>query len=198
MRHTSPILAAFFAVGLMMLTPARAAADVFLSPSAGASFLDGELAKGTKGTFGAGIGAGGLVSFEFEGARTTLGGFTDVPVVDLNARVSTFMGNVMVRLPGGAVQPYATVGAGLVRLTGSVDVPFLGSVFSASADDIGWNFGGGVMFFPSEKIGLRADIRRFQTGNIAWDDITSIGGLDNLPLPEVNFWRETGGVTFKF
>jgi opacity protein-like surface antigen len=198
MRKTSNILAAVFAVGVICVLPARAEADVFLSPFAGASFLDGELASGTKGTFGAGIGVGGLVSFEFEGARTLLGGFTDIPAVDLNARVSTFMGNVMVRLPAGIVQPYATVGAGIVRLTGSVDVPFAGSVFSASADDVGWNIGGGVMVFPNDRIGLRADIRRFQTGTVAWDDITSIGGLDDLPLPKVNFWRATGGITFKF
>jgi opacity protein-like surface antigen len=198
MRVTSPILAAFLAAAVICSVPAKAGADVFLSPFAGASFLDGDLASGTKGTFGAGIGVGGLVSFEFEGARTALGGFTNIPAVDLNARVSTFMGNVMVRLPGGVVQPYATAGAGLVRLTGSVNVPFLGSVFSASADDVGWNFGGGVMFFPSSNIGLRADIRRFQTGNMSWDDITSVGGLDTLPLPEANFWRATGGITFKF
>lgn len=198
MRATSFILAVLLTIGLLCVAPAKAEADVFLSPFAGASFLDGEVATGTKGTFGAGIGVGGLVSFEFEGARTQLGGFTDIPVVDLNARVSTFMGNVMVRWPGGAVQPYATAGAGLVRLTGSVDVPFLGSAVSASADDVGWNFGGGVMFFPNSNIGLRADIRRFQTGNVAWDDITSIGGLEDLPLPEVNFWRATGGVTFRF
>ena len=79
-----------------------------------------------------------------------------------------------------------------------MDVPFLGSVFSASADDVGWNFGGGVMFFPSTNIGLRADVRRFQAGDLPWDEITDVGGLDDLPLPKANFWRATGGVTFKF
>jgi hypothetical protein len=195
MRHTSPILAAFFAVGLMMLTPARAAADVFLSPLVGATFID---IDNRRSTLGAGIGAGGLVSVEFEGARTLLGGYTGLPVVDLNARVSTFMGNVMIRLPHGVLQPYATAGAGMIRLTGSVDVPFLGSVISASANDLGWNYGGGVMIFPASNIGLRADIRHFQTSGTSWDDITNIGGLDDLPVPKVNFWRATGGVTFKF
>jgi len=63
---------------------------------------------------------------------------------------------------------------------------------------VGWNFGGGVMFFPSTNIGLRADVRRFQAGDLSWDEITDVGGLDDLPLPKANFWRATGGVTFKF
>ena len=65
MRRTSHILAAFFAVGLICSIPAKAEADVFLSPFAGASFLDGELAKGTKGTFGAGIGVAAFFCFMF-------------------------------------------------------------------------------------------------------------------------------------
>jgi opacity protein-like surface antigen len=195
MRHTSPILAICVAGCLLAAVPARAAAEVFLTPFAGLTFLDDEHKKGT---FGASIGVGSLVSVEFEAARTLLGSFTEIPVVDLNARVSTYMGNVMFRIPRGPIQPYVTGGAGLVRLTGSVDVPFLGSVFSASADDVGWNFGGGIMVFPGTNVGLRADIRRFQTGALSWDDITDIGGLDDLPLPKVNFWRATGGLTFKF
>jgi opacity protein-like surface antigen len=179
----------------MVLVPAKAAAEVFLTPFAGVTFIDNEHKKGT---FGAGVGFGGLVSLEFEAARTLLGSYTGIPVVDLNARVSTFMGNLMFRVPRGPVQPYVSAGAGIVRLTGSVDVPFLGSVFSASADDVGWNFGGGLMLFPGTNVGLRADVRRFQTGELSWDDITDVGGLDDLPLPKVNFWRATGGLTFRF
>jgi len=179
----------------MLFSPAKAAAEVFLTGFGGVTFLDDEHKKGT---FGGSVGVGGLVSLEFEAGRTNLGSFTGIPVVDLNARVSTYMGNLMFRIPRGPIQPYVTGGVGIVRLTGSVDVPFLGSVFSASADDVAYNFGGGVMIFPGTNVGLRADIRRFQTGDISWDDIADIGGLDDLPLPKVNFWRATGGLTFKF
>lgn len=178
----------------MLVSPARASAEVFFSPFAGVTLLDDEHKKGT---FGAAIGVGSFVSVEFEGARTLLGSFQEIPVVDLNARVTTIMGNLMIRARG-PIQPYVTGGAGIVRLTGSVDVPFLGSVFSASADDFGWNFGGGVMFFPGTKVGVRADIRRFQTGTLSWDDITDVEGIDDLPLPQVDFWRATGGITFRF
>jgi opacity protein-like surface antigen len=195
MRRNSSILAAAFALFLVLVAPAKAAADFFLTPFAGVTFLDGEH---NKGTFGAGIGFGGLVSVEFEAASTPLGSYKGIPVVDLNARVGTYMGNLMFRLPRGPIQPYVSGGAGIVRLTGSADVPFLGSVFSASADDVGYNIGGGVMIFPGTNIGIRADIRRFQTGTLSWNDVTDIDGLDDLPLPKVNFWRATGGVTFKF
>ena len=194
MRHTSTFLAGCFALCVLLVIPARASADVFLTPFVGTTFIDNEQRKGT---FGAGVGVGSLVSVEFESARTLLGSVAGVPVVDLNAHATTIMGNVMLRAPG-PIQPYASVGAGIVRVTGSVDVPFLGSAFSASADDFGWNFGGGVMFFPGTNVGIRADIRRFQTGQLSWDEIAGIGGLGDVPLPKVDFWRATGGVTFRF
>jgi hypothetical protein len=74
-------------------------------------------------------------------------------------------------------------------------VPLLGNVVSASAQDVAWNVGGGVYLFPSETIGLRADVRRFQTGDLSWENIR---GLGDLPLPTLDFWRATVGVTLKF
>lgn len=177
------------------LVPARASADVFVTPFAGVTFIDED---NRKGTFGAAIGVGGFIGLEFEAARTLLGSYEGIPVVDLNARVTTYMGNLMVRLPRGPIQPYVSGGGGIVRLTGSVDIPFIGQIVSASADDFGWNVGGGLMLLPTPNIGLRGDIRRFQTGSLSWDEITDIGGLDDIPLPKVDFWRATGGIVFKF
>jgi hypothetical protein len=194
MRLTRRFAVALFAA-IATLAPARASADIFLTPFAGVTFIDDEHRKGT---FGAGIGFGSFVAVEFEAARTLLGTYEGIPVVDLNARVTTFMGNLMVRLPRGPIQPYASGGAGLVRLTGSVDIPFLGQIVSASADDIGWNVGGGLMLLPTPNFGIRGDVRRFETGALAWDDITDIGGLGDIPLPKVNFWRATGGLVFRY
>lgn len=195
MRHLSRILAGGLAATLILFAPAAAAADVFFTPFAGVTFIDDEHKKTT---FGGSVGVGGLVSLEFEAARTTLGSFTDIPVVDLKARVTTYMGNLMFRLPKGPIQPYVSAGAGIVKLSGDVVVPFVGTVFSASADDVGWNFGGGVMLFPVSTVGLRADVRRFQTGELSWNDITNVDGIGDLPLPKVDFWRATGGLTIKF
>ena len=179
---------------LAALIPSRAHAELFVTPFAGVTFIDSD---NRRGTFGAAIGVGGFVAVEFEAARTLLGSYAGIPVVDLNARVTTYMGNLMIRLPRGPVQPYVSGGGGIVRLTGSVDVPFLGQIVSASADDVAWNVGAGLMLLPTPNVGLRGDVRRFQTGAISWDDIAGIGGLGDIPLPKVDFWRATGGIVFK-
>ena len=51
---------------------------------------------------------------------------------------------------------------------------------------------------PTGNFGIRADVRRFQTGAIEWDDIGGLGDIDDLPLPKFDFWRATAGITFKF
>jgi len=175
--------------------PTAARGDVLITPFAGVSFFDGE----SKGNFGASVGVGGIIGVELDASQTRIGSFVDVPVVDLTADVTTVMGNVVVRLPTGAVQPYASGGAGLIRLSGNVRVPFLGSVLSARAQDLGMNVGGGVYLFPSENFGIRGDVRYFRTlGDLTLDEITDIGGINDLPLPRLDFWRATVGVTFKF
>jgi hypothetical protein len=68
-------------------------------------------------------------------------------------------------------------------------------VIGASASDFAWNLGGGVYIFPVPNIGFRADVRRFQTGDLEWEDLVD---LDDIPLPKFNFWRATAGVTIKF
>jgi len=196
MRHITHTFAAAIVAGLVVLAPARASADIFAMPFAGLTFLDEDFRKTT---FGASVGAGvGPIAVEFDAARTVLGSYTDLPGIDLSARVTTYMGNLILRLPAGPIRPYVTGGGGIVRLTGSVDVPFLGSIFSASAEDFGWNFGGGLMIFPVSNLGLRADVRRIQTGDLEWDEITDTEGLEDLPLPKADFWRATAGLTFRF
>lgn len=176
-----------------VLAPAPARADLRATAFAGTSRLN----ETNKGTFGAAVTFGGLIGIEFDASRISLGGLDNLTVanVDVDANVTTYMGNLVLRTPVGPVQPYASAGVGLVKVTGSVSVPFLGNVVSASARDVALNVGGGVYLFPSENIGLRADLRRFQTADVSWDDITGIG---DLPLPKFNFWRATAGVTFKF
>lgn len=174
-----------------------ARADVLLTPFAGVTFVD-DAGKG-KLNFGASIGAGSLIGFEFDVSQTQLGTFDDLPIVSLEAKAVTAMGNLVVRVPAGPIQPYVSGGAGIIRITGDVDVPFFGDIISASAQDFGMNLGGGLYIFPTPNLGIRADARYFRTlGDLAWDEIRDIDGLDDLPLPRVDFWRLTGGITLKF
>lgn len=192
--HTR-LLAPILALAATVALPATARADVLITPFAGVSFFDGE----NKGNFGASVGFGGLIGVELDASQTRIGSFVDVPVVDLTADVTTVMGNIVVRVPAGAIQPYASGGAGLIRLSGNVRVPFLGSVLSARAQDLGMNVGGGLYLFPSENFGIRGDVRYFRTlGDLTLDEITDIGGVNDLPLPRLDFWRATVGVTFRF
>jgi opacity protein-like surface antigen len=181
----------------LIVTPGTARADVLLTPFAGVTFVD-DAGRG-KLNFGASIGAGSLIGVEFDVSQTQLGAFDDLPVVSFEAKAITAMANLVVRVPAGPVQPYVSGGAGIIRITGDVDVPFFGDIISASAQDFGMNVGGGVHIFPTQNIGFRADARYFRTlTDLSWDEIRDIGGLDDLPLPRVDFWRVTGGITLKF
>ncbi|HUU33665.1 MAG TPA: outer membrane beta-barrel protein, partial [Vicinamibacterales bacterium] len=173
------------------LAPATASADLRATAFAGATRIN----ETNKGTLGAAVTFGGLLGIEFEAARIWLGSLENIDVVDVNANLTTLMGNLVLRLPTGPIQPYASGGVGLVRVTGNVDVPFLGNVVSASAQDVGYNIGAGVYLLPSPNVGFRADVRRFQTGAVSWKDITNLG---DLPLPKFDFWRATAGITVKF
>lgn len=191
MTHTTRsawILAATLAASL---APAPAFADLRATAFAGATRIN----ETNKGTLGAAVTFGGLIGIEFEAARLWLGSIENIDVVDVSANLTTYMGNLVLRLPTGPVQPYASAGIGVVRVTGNVDVPFLGNVISASAQDVAYNVGAGVYLLPTENFGFRADLRRFQTGAVSWEDITNIG---DLPLPKFDFWRATAGITFKF
>ena len=187
LRFSVLILGTFAA----LLRPEPATADIRATAFAGTTRIE----EANKGTFGAAVTFGGLLGVEFEAARTLLGDLASVGPVDVEASLTTYMGNLVLRLPTGPIQPYGSAGVGLVRISGDINVPFLGNVISANAQDVGWNVGGGVYLFPLPNFGLRADVRRFQTGDVSWEDIADIG---DLPLPKFNFWRATAGVTFKF
>jgi opacity protein-like surface antigen len=175
--------------------PSTARADVLITPFAGVSFIDDD----SKRNFGASIGFGGLIGFEVDASQTRIGSYEEVPLVDLTADITTIMANLVVRVPAGPVQPYASGGAGLMRLSGDVRVPFLGTVASASARDWGMNVGGGVHLFPSDNFGIRGDVRYFRSlADLSISDLADIGGIDDLPLPKLDFWRATVGITFKF
>jgi opacity protein-like surface antigen len=181
----------------IVAAPSVAFADVLLTPFAGITFVND--AGKNKPTFGATIGFGSLIGLELDVSQTRLGTFDDLPIVRFEASATTVMGNLVVRLPAGPVQPYVSGGVGIIRIEGDVEVPFFGDVLNASAQDVGINIGGGVHIFPTPNFGIRADARYFRTvGDLAWDEIRNINGLDDLPLPRVDFWRVTGGVTFKF
>lgn len=196
----SPVIRRFIAplvCGLVLLSPRLASADILLTPFAGVNFLS----EGDKKlVYGAGIVLGSLIGVEAELGRTTLSD-QDVlgSVINLQTSITTGMVNLMVKVPVGPVQPYVTGGLGVIRVSGDVTVPLLGSLVSLSGGTLGLNVGGGLYLFPSDWLGFRGDVRYFRTvGDLSLADLTDFGGLDSLPIPEFDFWRVTGGVTLRF
>lgn len=186
-----------FACGLLLLAaPRPASADILLTPFAGVSFLD---ENNDKLSYGVNLSLGGLLGIEGELARTSLGE-TSVAgsLVELEAGVTTGMVNLVARFPAGPLQPYGTAGLGIIRASGDVDVALIGSVLSISGKTFGMNYGGGVYIFPSQSIGIRADVRYFRTvGDLTLEAVDDLVGFD-LPIPDFDFWRVTGGVTLRF
>lgn len=180
----------------LLYAPRTASADILLTPFAGVSFLDDD---NNNLSYGVGISLGGLIGFEGEVGRTTLG---ETPVIgqrlNIEAGITTWMGNIVVRFPSGPVQPYFTGGLGLIRATSDLELASVAPTLSLSGQTFGMNYGGGLYLFPSPSFGIRADVRYFRTiGELSLDDVDDLLGFD-LPLPDFDFWRVTGGVTFKF
>jgi opacity protein-like surface antigen len=107
--------------------------------------------------------------------------------------VTTAMANLLVSAPLGRVRPYGTVGAGLMRS----NLRFLDFFDDITSNDFGVNYGGGVMVFLGDNLGLRGDIRQFR--NIQNEDFG-----DDFPEPgdlgfgNFTFWRLTGGLTIRW
>jgi opacity protein-like surface antigen len=87
------------------------------------------------------------------------------------------------------VRPYGAIGVGLLRTR--IDETDLFD--DLSTNDMAFNVGFGVIGMLSDRVGLRGDVRYFRSLQDPEDDDdfdVSIGNFD--------FWRATGGVTFRF
>src|SRR5262245_21377763 len=193
MRRALKVFILTAAVALIC-APIQARAEGFVTPWVGANWgsgiSNGRAAFGVNaGGMGAGI-IGGELAFgyspSFWGTENDFGHNT---VIDL-------MGNLIVGVPiggthGAGVRPFLTGGLGLVRT--QIDGATLARV-SSSNNIFGWNFGGGVMGFFSEHVGLRGDLRYtrgfedLKTGNTVLD----LDGNNQL-----HYWRFQAGVVLR-
>jgi hypothetical protein len=188
-------IAALVGLAALVTGPTMARADVLLTPFAGVGFFEGN----ARASIGATAGFGRLIGFEVDVSRTRVGTYRDLAPVQLTTDLTAVMANLVIRVPLGEVQPYASGGGGLMSLSGNVRVPFLGSLLSVSARDVGINIGGGLYVFPTRMFGIRGDVRYFRTvGDITFGNLAAIGEATDLPLPRLDFWRVTAGVTVRF
>ena len=107
----------------------------------------------------------------------------------LQSNVLTLMGNVMLAPKIGPVRPYGVVGLGLIK----TNVEFTSaSLLDVNNNNVGWNLGGGVMFFFGEHVGIRGEIRHFH----AFQNLEILG----IPIGDtkLDFGRAAAGVVFTF
>lgn len=187
-KHFAILLAA---ATLVIFAAPPAHADFILTPFVG-SLFSGDLPNhkadyGATATFmGAGI-FGGEVLFNYAPAF--------VPKTSTSPAVvqSGLMANLIVGIPiggdaGKSVRPYVTGGMGLFRATAKKS-DLLDRV---SSNDWAYNFGGGVMAFFNDHVGLRGDLRYVRTLRDEAGD-----GLF-LKRGDLNFWRWNVGPSFRF
>jgi Outer membrane protein beta-barrel domain len=187
-------LTAAAVLALFLLAPAAPArADVVLTPYVG-SFFGGDI-SGKPAAYGASAAfmGGGIFGGEF--GFNYAPKFVSAGAANEDIAQMSLMGNLIVGIPlgssdqAGHVRPYVTGGAGLFRIT-SQESEFFDGV---NSNDFAVNFGGGLMAFFSEHIGLRGDVRYFRT----LTDSNPNNGVD-FDLGALRFWKWDVGAAFKF
>jgi opacity protein-like surface antigen len=111
-----------------------------------------------------------------------------------DSNVTTLMANLVVGAPiggqsGVGFRPYGSAGLGLLRS----NVSSTGLFNDVRTNELGYNLGAGAHVFFSDNLGLRGDVRYFRGLERGGDD-----DLFELRARDLNFWRSTLGVTFRF
>ena len=191
-----------------MAAPSRASADWLLTPFVGWNWggtanllesddFDDEFEQ--KAMFGASLGwmGAGIVGFEVDFGfspnffeNTT--GSGDFEFADSN--LTTLMGNLLIGVPiggqhGVGFRPYAVGGVGIVKSR----IGSSGDFFNIDSTNFGFNVGAGAMFFFTDNVGLRGDVRYFGS----FEDVEPLDDF-NIGLANFHFWRGTLGVTIRF
>jgi opacity protein-like surface antigen len=202
-----------FAIASLVLiasvaAPSKASADWLLTPFVGwnwggtanlLNFEDFDDEFEQKGMFGVSLGWMGAGVFGFEADLgfspnffQNTSGPGDFEFGDSN--LTTFMGNVLLGVPiggqhGVGFRPYAVAGVGIIksRIGGPEDL------FEVDSTNWGFNVGAGAMFFFTDRIGIRGDVRYFRS----LQDDEPDDEFD-VAFADFRFWRATGGVTFRF
>lgn len=181
---------------LLLLAPAAATAQGYLTPFVGSNFggdtgvtLDQSIDDRSRLDFGVRLGAmsAGIFGGEVEVGYTR--NFYGKGTIFDSSNVLTGMGNVLLGLPAGPVRPYVLAGLGVVRRT--ITFATAANPVNFSDSRAAYDIGGGVNLFFSEHVGINGDLRyfrNFSTGNAILD----------LPDTKFNYARGSVGLTFRF
>jgi opacity protein-like surface antigen len=192
-RHfVHSFIIAILTAGALALTPSTAAAQGFISPFIGFNYggdsgcptaTNCEDKHSNLGVSGGKLGAIGGGEFEFGYAKNFFG---DTPGVDTS--VLTLMGNVILGPKFGFVRPFVLGGVGLIKS----HVELTAGSLLDSSNNFGWDIGGGVMIMFGDHVGVRGDLRRFQS----FQNQTILGF--SLADEKLKFNRATAGLVLGF
>jgi opacity protein-like surface antigen len=179
----------------VLLAAAPARADWLLTPFAGTTFgADATKEQFTYGGSLAYMGAN-VVGFEMDFGSTPEFFEPENDQIDLidDSNVTSLMGNLVIGAPiggsGAQVRPYVVGGVGLLRTS----VTSADQFFDISNNDFGFDVGGGIYVFFNEHVGIRGDVRYFRSLQDPEEDDEFDVAAGNF-----DFWRGTGGITFRF
>ena len=190
-QYLPVLLAGLLTVGGSAFVPAPAAAQGFISPFIGFNYGgDSGCPRATGcednhsniGVSGGKLGSVGGGEVELGYARNFFG---DSP--DAESNVLTLMGNVLIGPRLGPVRPYFLIGMGLIK----THVEFTTGSILDSANNFGWDMGGGLIVMFGGHVGVRGDVRRFQSFQE-----TNLLGIVDLSSEKLSFNRATIGAVF--
>jgi hypothetical protein len=187
---------------LMLLPASNAAADWFFTPFLGGTFapqipiIDLEQSAGTTKVV-----VGGSATLLTDGVFGVEGDFGYSPRfferssrtgLNTGSNVTTVFGNVVVTMPLSvtreSLRPYAIGGMGLIHAAAAALVVPL---FDIDRNLLGYDLGGGAIGMFDPNVGVRFDLRRFQTIHEFEHPLT-------LQRSHFSFWRATVGVTVRY
>lgn len=188
--------------GALCVAPTTASAEWILTPFIGASFATGtdvddvefdSLIDGSKMTYGGTLTwlGGGVLGFEADFGYSPEffeGDDDDVDFID-SSNYSSLMANVVLSAPAGAFRPYGTAGVGLINTR----IDDVDDIFEVERNALGFNVGGGVMAFFTDRVGIRGDLRYFRQMSESDEDDEV-----DFDLGAFRFWRGTVGASFRF
>jgi len=201
-EHTVRVLLIAIVAAVLCGTASPARADGFAVPFYGFSFGGDSNAncqtfsgcEDKRTNFGVAFGAMGPV-LGFEEDISFAKDFYGHVSPDDNSSVFSLMSNVVVGVGRGPVQPYAIIGAGLIRSRTTLNVI---DQFERSNNSLGYDVGVGVRAFFTEHVGISGDIRRFHTFQDV--DIPVVGSSTTAFFvgQKLDFSRASIGIAFRF
>jgi opacity protein-like surface antigen len=188
----SALVSTILVLEVLTISSAPASAQEFISPYLGFNFggdsgcptaTNCEDRHNNFGVSGGKLGAIGGGEFEFGYAKNFFG---DAPGVDTS--VLTLFGNVIIGPKFGFIRPFVLGGVGLIKS----HVELTAGSLLDSSNNFGWDLGGGLMFMFGDHVGVRGDLRRFQS----FQNQTILGF--SLADEKLKFNRATAGLVLAF